>query len=317
VVSPALVRGILAAYGVSVAVPRDLGGSANLNLLTVDGRRRVVVRVYRSHVPAARVEAVQGVRALLAAGGVPVATPVPALTGATYVEVDGHIVEVETFVDSDGRMNTLDRVASALPMLARVHTLLGTTPAPPAIGNPPFANYVDPAEVVEATRAGTDRIRSWGPTPAERDIADTADQLAEAVAAADAPYADLPMQLVHGDFWDDNVLFRHERVVLVADLDFMGTRRRIDDLALTLFFASCLGDGTPALVDAYAAAAVPPLSELEWAALPIALARQPLWSLAVWVAQLDAEDAARRHIDGHLPALQRALSMLDRLARPD
>jgi hypothetical protein len=43
--------------------------------------------------------------------------------------------------------------------------------------------------------------------------------------------------LVHGGFWDNNVGFRHGRVVLVGDLDFMGERARIDDLALTLHFA--------------------------------------------------------------------------------
>ena len=39
-------------------------------------------------------------------------------------------------------------------------------------------------------------------------------------------------QLVHGDFWDDNGLFREGRIVLVTDLDFMGVRPRVDDLAL-------------------------------------------------------------------------------------
>jgi Ser/Thr protein kinase RdoA (MazF antagonist) len=45
----------------------------------------------------------------------------------------------------------------------------------------------------------------------------------------------LPRQLAHGDFWDNNVLFRSGRVVSVTDFDFMGVRPRIDDLALTLY----------------------------------------------------------------------------------
>lgn len=68
------------------------------------------------------------------------------------------------------------------------------------------------------------------------------------------------------------------------------------------------------LVDAYDAGAAPRLSARERAALPVALARQPLWSIAVWASQLDDEDAAKRHIDGHLPALLRALTTLERLA---
>ena len=52
-----------------------------------------------------------------------------------------------------------------------------------------------------------------------------------------------------------------------------------------------------------------PLSESERAALPVAMARQPLWSLAVWVAHLDSERAARRH----LAAVGRELSWARRL----
>ena len=48
----------------------------------------------------------------------------------------------------------------------------------------------------------------------------------------------LPRQLVHGDFWDNNVFFRDNRVVLVTDFDFMGERARIDDLALTLYYTN-------------------------------------------------------------------------------
>lgn len=293
-----------------------------MNLLTDDGQRHLVVRVHRSSVPAARVAAVQRIRALLARGGVPSPTPIETRTGAPFVEVDGHVVEVESFVESDATMNSLDRVAAALPVLGQVHAVLATTQPSNAIGTTPFANHVDPAAVIEMTHAGTDRIRSWRPTSAERCLADAADRLAEAVALAHEPFTDLRPQRVHGDFWDNNVLFRDRRVVLVADLGFMGNRLRIDDLALTLFFTSHLLDDPTSpdafrtlasLVDAYDAGAVPRLSTRERVAIPIAVARQPLWSIAVWAAQLDDEDAAKRHIDGHLPAVQCALATLERL----
>jgi Ser/Thr protein kinase RdoA (MazF antagonist) len=62
--------------------------------------------------------------------------------------------------------------------------------------------------------------------------------------------ARLPHQLVHGDFWDNNVGFLGGRPVLVADFDFMGERARIDDLALTLWYARCdLGVATAPAVD--------------------------------------------------------------------
>ena len=89
-------------------------------------------------------------------------------------------------------------------------------------------------------------MRGWGPTAAEAALADAADRLADLVAQDEAALVvQLPRQLAHGDFWDDNVLFRHGRPVLLADFDFMGERARVDDLALTLWCASFdLGGGT-------------------------------------------------------------------------
>jgi len=126
-VTSGLADAVKAAYGFSVSSAKDLGGSANLNLLTDDGQRRVVVRVYRASVPVARVAAIQRVREVLAGGGVPVAAPVHTGAGEPFVEIDGLVVEAETFVENDARMNTLDRVASAMPLLGQVHTLLATT----------------------------------------------------------------------------------------------------------------------------------------------------------------------------------------------
>jgi Ser/Thr protein kinase RdoA (MazF antagonist) len=66
---------------------------------------------------------------------------------------------------------------------------------------------------------------------------DTALRLADLVSEAEGPLATGGAgQLVHGDFWDNNVYFRSEKLVAVTDLDFMGKRPRIDDLALTHYF---------------------------------------------------------------------------------
>lgn len=104
--SSARVAAVTAAYGVSIAPATDLGGFVSLNLLTDDGRRRVVVRVHRSSVTTARVAAVQRIRVLLAHAGVPSPTRIEARTGAPFIEVDGHVVEMESFVVSDATMNS-------------------------------------------------------------------------------------------------------------------------------------------------------------------------------------------------------------------
>src|SRR5205085_1191470 len=115
---------------------KDVGGSANLNLLAASGDGQFVVRVYRSHVTAARVAAVQRVRALLRAGGVPCPEAIVTAGGASFVEVGRNVVEVEPFVESDAKMDSLDRIASALPTLGRIHGLLSTVELGHAAASP-------------------------------------------------------------------------------------------------------------------------------------------------------------------------------------
>ena len=134
-------------------------------------------------------------------------------------------------------------------------------------------------------------------------LAAAAETLAEALAGASGALGALPRQLVHGDFWDNNVLFRDGRVVLVTDLDFLGRRARIDDLALTLYYTTSTFAAEPAsdarlrrlraLVDAYDGGLDVPLSAAERAALPLALARTPLAFVAM-IADVDSEAGARR-----------------------
>jgi hypothetical protein len=61
------------------------------------------------------------------------------------------------------------------------------------------------------------------------------------------------------------------------------------------------------LVGAYETGLGTRLSQHERAAIPLAMARQPLWSIAVWVALLDNQDTARRHLAATAPELTWAL----------
>jgi hypothetical protein len=58
-----------------------------------------------------------------------------------------------------------------------------------------------------------------------------------------------------------------------------------------------------------------PMSAAERAALPVAMVRQPLSSIGGWVARLDEEAAARRHVASvgpELAAARRIMTNLDR-----
>jgi Ser/Thr protein kinase RdoA (MazF antagonist) len=324
---PGLLRALRDHWGLGWLADRvDLGGSSSLNLLVGDSDRRYVVRVHRPHVTPERLGAIQQARGVLLAGGVPCAPLVRTLRGAPWVSLQGRLVEVEAYVDHDAVMDSWERLEVGMALLAQTHNLLRHVEVGEEGRRPRFANHLEPADVQAQTRRGIARIRGWRPTPAERSLADVAEQLAELVTQAGAGLASrLPRQLVHGDFWDNNVGFRHGRPVLLADFDFMGERARVDDLALTLHCArsDLSTQAGPAqdrarlrrLVASYDAGLDLPLSAAERAALPVAMARQPLSSIGGWVARLDDQDAARRHTVSVGPELTAALRIMTELRR--
>jgi homoserine kinase type II len=303
--SPGLFDVLRRRYGMdSTAAATDLGGSSNLNLLVTVNADRFVVRVYRPWVTAARLADIQRVRRHLAHGGVPCVLPVPTRDGEEWVVVDGRLVEVERFVEHEAHMDSWERLEGGLPVLGRIHTLLRGLMVSPDGRQAPAANHVAPQHALAWTLRGTRHIRTWDASPAELWLADAAEELARLVDGAEREVSALvPQQLVHGDFWDNNVLFRAGRVVLVTDFDFMGERARIDDLALTLYYTNSTFGADPlsddrvrrlrALVDAYDSGLDDRLSSRERAALPLALARTPLCFVGM-IAALDTEQRARR-----------------------
>jgi Ser/Thr protein kinase RdoA (MazF antagonist) len=325
--SAALVHAVRRAYGMDAleADGTDLGGSSSLNLLVRDVHDRYVVRVYRPYVTAGRLADVQRARHELSAHGVPVATARSTRDGRHWTVFDGRLVEVERYVDSDAIMDSCERLLRGLPVLGRIHTILRGIPLGVEGRSPLFANHIEPQQALGRTLQGTRRIRGWQPSsPDDRRLADTAEELAHVVSAAERELTPrLPRQVVHGDYWHNNVRFREDSVVLVTDFDFMGERARIDDLALTLYCFAC--SDAPAsdkrfgklrsLVDAYEGGLDEPLSLVERAALPLAIARQPLWSIGGWIASLDEAAAARQHAASMLGEVEWALGIVRELDR--
>ena len=324
--SRALLATLEQSYGIErFTTVADLGGSSNLNLLVAGGGRSRVARVYRPSVSEERLRDIQQARRRLAESGLPCLVPVAAVDGRDFAVYDDRLLEVEEYVEHDGHMDTWDRVESGVRVLGQMHHVLASVAISADGRAPRFVNYLAPEDVVEATARGTERIRSWSPTPAEAELADAADELAVAVGEAQRAvgYEALPRQLVHGDFWDNNVLYRGDELVLIHDFDHMGERARIEDLALTLYYVS--SDAELAvdrrlqcfrrLVHSYHSGAVAPLTSAERAALPVAVARQPLWSVGGWIAELDDERAARSHAAGMNAPVSVALELMRDLPR--
>jgi Ser/Thr protein kinase RdoA (MazF antagonist) len=308
-------------WGLGLGEAHGLSTSHNTTVLRPD--LGVVVRVYRPGVSVERVRALQRARRALKDAGLPVVPLILSQLGRTVEAVNSRVVEVEEYVEHDGRMNTLPRLLRGVVLLAGVHDALADLHLGPEADHCPDANWISPVDVASSVRSGVDRIRSWG-DPADRHLIDTALRLADLVSEAEARLAACRAgQLVHGDFWDDNVYVRREKLVAVADLDLMGNRPRVDDLALTLYFTdeemqlahpadrpdqeriATLGP----LVRAYATALSTPLSEAEWQALPLALARQPLWGIGKWVRNLTSEAHAKEHARATGGAVRRAITL--------
>lgn len=309
-------------WGLATADARALGGSTGLNLQAWAAHGPVVVRVHRRHVSTSRVEALQLAREVAFEAGAPVALPVLGRHGRRTRIVDNCAIEVERFIDSDARMDTLDRIATAMPALAHLHDVLAAAELPDPADDLRFANYLPPGDAGRRVAAGAARIRRIYPRLVV--TADAAEALAERLDETSTAAPPMPSQWCHGDFWDNNVLFRHEKVVLVTDFGFMNRRPRIEDLALTLYFTlwdlHAAGHPDPmrrlaALAEAYDRGTLRPLRQVERDALPLAIARQPLWSVGVWAAELDDPRAVVAHLRGHGAALRLASSLLDNVDR--
>jgi homoserine kinase type II len=186
-------------------------------------------------------------------------------------------------------MQTWAEFKDGMRMLGRIHTVLSEIAAPKGARLAPAANHVTAADAFETTMRACAAIRSWAQSAAEERVARISEELVHTLRdAGDGKSLRFPQQLLHGDFWDNNLKFRDGSVVAVLDLDFMEEGARIDDLALALYYAtsgSTLASPRSEtehmrvlreLVDAYDSGLQRHLSGQERLALPLVLARTPL-----------------------------------------
>jgi homoserine kinase type II len=283
--SPDLVECVSRSYGLSDVRPvRDLGGSYNLNLLIESGSGPLVIRAYGDWVTAERLTAVQDVREHLRVRNWPVAELVrtPYATGS--IDWDGRRVEVERYVPPGTSMSSWPLLTKGMGILGRLHDAMLGAPTSLAARTAPVANHVAASSVIEETAPAIATIHALGLTSEQAEFLRAAELLVERLR--DEPTASRATRLVHGDFWDNNVYFQDGQLQRIGDFDFMGERDRIDDIALTLFYAGeHFGRQDPRperldrlrrLVDAYDDALEDGLTTAERVALPYAIVRSPL-----------------------------------------
>lgn len=166
-------------------------------------------------------------------------------------------------------------------------------------------------------------MTSWN-DPLLSDFASRAVEHVVDAISAERLIAASAQQVVHGDFWDDNVLFRGQQLAAVLDFGFMALRPRVDDLALPIWFlllepgrglpTSRDRDDVAAMLDAYDRGAQVPLTADERRVLPLVVARQVGWVLGRWIRDLDiasAQQLASSAMRAELPVAVAVLSDLD------
>lgn len=309
-------------YGFDKESPlTDLGGSCSLNLLCTRRGEPFVARIHLPCVSTLRLDGIHTVKNRLR-NIVPCAETLLTLDGLPYIQWGGRLIEAERYAEHDGFMKTWERLEAGMPLLGRIHSALEGLELPAGALRQPFVNHIPADKALEMTKKGASRIRSLPrATDEEKRIADRAEALANRLAPLEPR---LPSQLTHGDFWDNNVYFNQGRVVLVGDYDFMTLRPRIEDAALTFYFADAeftlfqpdSGDRRKQLtrlLQMYNSGLDTPLSKDELAALPLAMARQPLWCIGGWCVQAEDDEEVRRGVSDMLYYVEWAHGVMDKL----
>jgi len=293
----------------TVAHVRDIGGTYNLNLHVQTTCGAYVVRVHRPWITPERLALIHMIKRALA-DDLPVALPLQTANGATAIKYDGRLVEVEPFVAHNGSATTWRRCEIGFAMLSRLHGALEPWTEQLRQTPPLVSNY----GTLEQLRAWTTNTREQiaAATRTDRDaLALCADALALLARLEHAGVPALPHVPTHGDYGGDNLLFHGDRIVAIGDWDFVGVRERLFDLAYSLYwmFRRVQPDAPPEqwdwqqmfpLLAAYNAAAVQPLAGKELRALPLVMARVPLYWIAEagWLA--DSAQAVLHWAD-HVP----------------
>ncbi len=202
----------------TVTHARDIGGTYNFNLHAVSERGAYVVRVYRPWVTVERLVLLHRIKRTLVEHHLPVSLPLPGVGGASIMEYNGRLVDVEPFVQHDGVADTWERYATGFVMLGRFHQALEPF-SMQLIQTPPLvSNYGTPAQLIGWTKHTRDQIESATPTAAA--ALAVCDQALALLDLLQEGWKDTPPLLhtgTHGDYGGENVLFRREQIVAILE----------------------------------------------------------------------------------------------------
>jgi len=208
-----------------------------------------------------------------------VAAPIKTLSGATFVEHQGHLWELSCWLEGEANYHqqpTPAKLQAAMQALAQFHLAIDSFPTEPASVGFPSALADRLRQIQELLRGGFSEI-SAAIVPGDwPQLASRATHILTCAKACApllvskleaAQSLQLPMQLCLRDVWHDHILFSGELVSGMVDFGAMRQESVVGDIARLL--GSLVGDDLPARelgIKAYQE--IRPLSPSEIEALP-------------------------------------------------
>lgn len=238
----AAVPSALAAWDiVAEDVRRVEGGTLNHNFDVSAGGRRFFLRCYRANLETERISGEHELVRWAAVHGVAAPVPVEAKDGASVV-IDGEerwalFPWVEGEAGERGALSAA-RVASLGDAHGRLQATLATHPASAG------ARMRQRWDEAESLRLLDHLLRICDGRPGDADVRETIARQRELLAGWDVrppeDFAALPCQMLHGDFHDQQVLFRGDEVAAIVDWEIWHEDPRAWELVRSLSFSRLL-----------------------------------------------------------------------------
>ena len=236
-ISTKLLETIKKEYGINFDVNQvtNLGGSYNLNLLVSTTNDKFVARFYQKSTHLARLLDIQKVKEGLSKKNIPIAKTILNKCKKTFSHFDGHLLELEQYIEKDRTMSSFEDIKKGFQILAKVHTQLKEINLSKISQHPLISNHVELEYIKPWVSRGIKFILESKPISSEKEYCQKINRLATFVTnRLPTIYEKLPRQLIHGDFKDNNIFLKDDKINLITDFDFMGNRPRIDEISLTI-----------------------------------------------------------------------------------
>jgi aminoglycoside phosphotransferase (APT) family kinase protein len=205
------------------------------------------------------------------------------------------LIEVETFIPSEGVTDTWARYLEAFSTLGQLHQALREQTKTIHFISPVVHNYGLPKHLLNWLEQTRQEVKQQDLTDGVQEALTICEETVDLLQLMQLWWEQrghhLPQYLVHGDYGGENILWSQERIVALLDFDMVDIHERVFELAYSLYwmFLRLEGETPPEawpwpklgeLFDAYQSGGGSDLSVEERQSLPLEMGRVPLY----WIA---------------------------------